>query len=90
MEHMAYHMVMARRQVLVQLDDDTVDRLDALALQLSVSRSELLRRGAEAVLHAEDWAHADRELVEAYRRTPVESALLDAGDRAATDTAPPW
>lgn len=38
---------MARRQVLVQLDDATVDRLDVLAEQLSVSRSELLRRGAE-------------------------------------------
>ena len=87
---MAYHMVMARRQVLVQLDDDTVERLDELAEALSVSRSELLRRGAEAVLRAEDWAHADRELVEAYRRMPVDSALLDAGDRAATDTAPPW
>lgn len=83
-------MVMARRQVLVQLDDDMVDRLDELAGQLSVSRSELLRRGAETLLRAEDWAHADRELVEAYRRTPVDAALLDAGDRAAADTAPPW
>ena len=76
--------------MLVQLDDDTVGRLDVLAGQLSVSRSELLRRGAETVLRAEDWAHADRELVEAYRLTPVDAALLNAGDRAAADTAPPW
>ncbi len=87
---MAYHMPMTRRQVLVQLDDDLVDRLDELAGMLAVSRSELLRRGAQAVLHAEDGARADRALVEAYRRTPVESALLDAGDRAASETAPPW
>jgi metal-responsive CopG/Arc/MetJ family transcriptional regulator len=39
-------MVMARRQVLVQLDDDLVRRLDAAAQRLEVSRSELLRRGA--------------------------------------------
>lgn len=87
---MTYHMAMGRRQVLVQLDDTTVEQLDVLAEQLSVSRSELLRRGADAVLHAEDWARADRDLVEAYRRRPVDPALLDAGDRAAVETAPPW
>src|SRR4051794_7390140 len=36
---------MARREVLVQLDDDLVNRLDALAAELDTSRSELLRRG---------------------------------------------
>ncbi|MGH9893143.1 MAG: ribbon-helix-helix protein, CopG family [bacterium] len=40
---------MARREVLVQLDDDLVARLDALAQRVEVSRSELLRRGALAV-----------------------------------------
>ena len=49
---MVYDMVMARRQVLVQLDDDLVARLDALAARRKVSRSELLRRGALAVLEA--------------------------------------
>ena len=83
-------MAMGRRQVLVQLDDDLVDRLDALAVQLSVSRSELLRRGADAVLRAEDDALADRDLVEAYRDRPVDPSLLDAGDRAAAETAPWW
>ena len=87
---MTYHMAMGRRQVLVQLDDATVEQLDELAERLAVSRSELLRRGADAVLQAEDWARADRELVEANRRRPVEQALLDAGDRAAQATAPPW
>ena len=37
-----YHMAMARTQVLVQLDDDLVLRLDRLARDVSVSRSELL------------------------------------------------
>jgi mRNA interferase MazF len=46
-------MAMARREVLVQLDDDLVDQLDALAANLGTNRSELLRRGAQAVLEAE-------------------------------------
>ncbi|MFT7502086.1 MAG: hypothetical protein ACI91Q_000892, partial [Gammaproteobacteria bacterium] len=29
-DHMGYHMVMARREVLVQLDDDLVEQLDTL------------------------------------------------------------
>ena len=52
--HMGYHMVMARREVLVQLDDDLVDHLDRLAKTLGTNRSELLRRGAQAVIDAED------------------------------------
>ncbi|NQY58197.1 MAG: ribbon-helix-helix protein, CopG family, partial [Ilumatobacteraceae bacterium] len=33
---------MARREVLVQLDDDLVERLDALAADLGTNRSELM------------------------------------------------
>ena len=44
-KHMGYHMFMSRREVLVQLDDDLVDRLDKLAKTLGTNRSELLRRG---------------------------------------------
>jgi predicted transcriptional regulator len=54
-------MSMARREVLVQLDDDLVARLDELAAQLGTNRSELLRRGAAAVINAEELATADRE-----------------------------
>src|SRR5581483_7244535 len=43
-------MVMAPRVVLVQLDDELVARLDALAEREGTNRSELLRRGALAVL----------------------------------------
>ncbi|MCP3933892.1 MAG: ribbon-helix-helix protein, CopG family, partial [Actinomycetia bacterium] len=52
---------MARREVLVQLDDDLVEQLDALATDLGTNRSELMRRGAQAVLDAERLAVADRE-----------------------------
>jgi Arc/MetJ-type ribon-helix-helix transcriptional regulator len=87
---MRYHMVMARREVLVQLDDDLVERLDALASALGTSRSELIRRGAQAVLDAEQLASADRELQDAYRRLPADPALLQSAQRLAAETTPAW
>jgi predicted DNA-binding protein len=87
---MGYHMVMARREVLVQLDDELVDRLDTLASALGTSRSELLRRGAQAILEAEQLAAADRELQAAYRRQPADPALVDAARRLAVHTSPEW
>ena len=79
-----------RRGVLVQLDDDLVDRLDQLAKSQGVSRSELLRRGAAAVLDAADIADADRRLQEAYRREPQDPAIVRAATRLAAQTAPEW
>ena len=87
---MRYHMVMARREVLVQLDDDLVQQLDLLATQLGTNRSELLRRGAQAVITAEDLAEADRELAAAYRRQPADPALVQSARRLAGQTAPEW
>jgi predicted transcriptional regulator len=87
---MCYHMVMPRKQVLVQLDDELVERLDALAAERGISRSELLRRGAYAVLEAEEIAHADAQLREAYRRRPQDPALVDSAARLAAETAPEW
>jgi metal-responsive CopG/Arc/MetJ family transcriptional regulator len=81
---------MARREVLVQLDDALVHRLDDLAERLGTSRSELLRRGAQALLAAEDLAAADRELVEAYRREPPDPLLLQSARRLAGEHAPEW
>ncbi|MFI5042680.1 MAG: CopG family transcriptional regulator [Acidimicrobiales bacterium] len=81
---------MARREVLVQLDDQLVADLDALARRRGVSRSELLRRGALAVLEAEELAGADADLQEAYRRQPQEPALVEAARRLASETAPAW
>ena len=83
-------MVMARRQVLVQLDDDLVDQLDALASRLGTNRSELLRRGAHAVIAAEDLAAADLDLRAAYLRQPPDPALVQSARRLAAQTAPEW
>lgn len=87
---MLYHMVVARREVLVQLDDDLVTRLDELARRGDVSRSELLRRGAIAVLEADRLTQADKRLVEAYQRQPLDAALLEASRQLAAETAPEW
>jgi metal-responsive CopG/Arc/MetJ family transcriptional regulator len=87
---MVYHMAMGRKEVLVQLDDLLVDRLDQLAERQGTSRSELLRRGAAAVLEAAEQAEADRVLQEAYRRMPQDPAIVAAASRLASLTAPEW
>ena len=83
-------MVMARREVLVQLDDDLVTELDRIAAARSTSRSELLRQGARAVIEAEEEAAADAELIAAYRRQPQDQALARSAARLAARTAPAW
>jgi metal-responsive CopG/Arc/MetJ family transcriptional regulator len=83
-------MDMARKEVLVQLDDDLVARLDELGERLGISRSELLRRGAAAVLEAADALEADERLVAAYRRRPQDPKLVKAAARLARTTTPEW
>jgi metal-responsive CopG/Arc/MetJ family transcriptional regulator len=83
-------MLMSRREVLVQLDDELVRRLDSLATKAGTSRSELLRRGALAVLEAAELAEADQQLVEAYRRQPQDPSIVAAAARLAAHTAPEW
>jgi metal-responsive CopG/Arc/MetJ family transcriptional regulator len=81
---------MGRREVLVQLDDDLVARLDRLASERGTNRSELLRRGAVAVLKAEDERQADRELQDAYRRIPQDPDVVEMVARLAVETIPEW
>ena len=88
--HMLYHMGVGRKEVLVQLDDELVDRLDRLAHSQGTSRSELLRRGAAAVLEASEQLEADRVLRDAYRRVPQDPALIASARRLAALTAPEW
>ena len=87
---MMYHMVMPRKQVLVQLDDELVEQLDQIAERLGVSRSELLRRAATALLEADEMAEADRHLIESYRQTPQDPALVEAATRLAAIAVPDW
>lgn len=87
---MTYHMAVGRKEVLVQLDDDLVARLDRLARAQGTSRSELLRRGAAAVLEAAELADADTALREAYRRVPQDPLLITLARKLAAQTAPEW
>lgn len=87
---MVYHMVMARKEVLVQLDDELVRRLDKLADEQGTNRSELLRRGATAVLEAAELAVADRDLQGSYRSLPQDPAVVSAAARLAAQTPPEW
>lgn len=87
---MVYHMVMPRREVLVQLDDELVARLDEVAERSGVSRSELLRRAALAVLQADEWAQADKRLTEGYTKYPPDPLLIETSRRLASETAPRW
>ena len=88
--HMQYHMNMARREVLVQLDDELIERLAEIADAEGTSRSELLRRGARAVIEAADLMAADAELMAAYRRQPQDEAFVEAATRLAARTAISW
>ena len=83
-------MAMGRREVLVQLDDDLVERLDRLATSRGTNRSELLRRGALAVLEADELRDADLVLQDAYRRVPQDPELVEAAARLAAETVPRW
>jgi metal-responsive CopG/Arc/MetJ family transcriptional regulator len=83
-------MTMARREVLVQLEDELVDRLDRLAHAEGTSRSDLLRRGAAAVLEAAEQLKADGELRDAYRRIPQDPAFVASARRLAGETTPEW
>jgi len=81
---------MARREVLVQLDDDLVGQLDKIARARGTNRSALLREGAQAVIDADERRDADRCLIDAYRRMPEDPALIESAARLAARTVPEW
>ena len=83
-------MVMARKEVLVQLDDGLVAQLDALAHALSINRSELIRRATKALIDAEVVAKADQELQEAYRRQPQDRRRAKVGLEMTQATLNEW
>lgn len=84
---MSYHMFMARKQVLVQLDDELVAALDRIAAREDTNRSELLRRGARALVKAAEMADADAALTGAYQQHPQDAALVEALARHAAGIA---
>ena len=81
---------MARRPALVQFDDQLVMQLDDIAQAHGTNRSELLRREALAVIHAEHQRQADVALQDSYRRIPQDPTLVAAAKRLASETIPKW
>ena len=81
---------MARKQVLVQLDDRMLEALDRQARRLGVSRSELVRRGVGALLEAGSEAEAVRVLIAAYMRAPQDSTWAESSERAASESWESW
>ncbi len=78
----------ARKQVLVQLDDELVAELDRRAKKEGASRSELIRRAIAAHLRDLDWEEKDQITVEAYRRIPEAPAEDEAYLKIATEAWP--
>lgn len=60
--------------MLVQLDDDLVAALDDLARTQGVSRSQLLRRGASAILAAATELEDEKKFIESYTKDPQDPA----------------
>jgi metal-responsive CopG/Arc/MetJ family transcriptional regulator len=80
----------ARKQVIVQLDEALVAKLDKEARRERVSRSELIRRGAMALLEARRIARQERRFIESYSRVPQDPLLVETARRLAAETAPDW
>ncbi len=68
---MAYNLVMARVQTLVQLNEELLAALDALRASTGGrSRSELVREALELYLLQRSAAAIDAAIVEGYTRIP--------------------
>lgn len=82
---------MTRKQTLVQLSQNLLDRLDERAAREGRSRSALIRDAIEGYLHDEERARISREIVEGYERTPVtaeEMAMAEASAREGIEEEP--
>ena len=86
---MLYHMVMARKEVLVQLEDDLIAQLDRIAQQRGTNRSELLRRLARSLVETDEEARADVETIAAYKAMPDDTDLAWLA-RLAAENAIEW
>lgn len=63
---------MARRQTLVQLNDELLAALDQHAARTGRSRSEIIRNAVERYIGKSLQAEVDRSIVEGYTRVPQE------------------
>lgn len=74
---------MARRQVLVQLTDELVRKLDRLRKEKGRSRSALVRDAVERYVTHESNEEKDRRLIEGYTRFPPDGEFDAVHEEAA-------
>jgi len=86
-----YHMIMARTQTLVQLDEGLVALLDQRASKSGISRSALIRQAIEAYLAEDLEASIDESIVAGYTRIPAEEPTAEVIALATANIeAEPW
>lgn len=84
-------MIMARRQTLIQLDDERLAALDQRAAAEGRSRSDVIREAVDLLLGTGDAGAIDAAIVAGYERQPQPDA--DAWAIASTIAAiraEPW
>ena len=74
---------MARKQVLVQLTEELVSKLDELAGQTGLSRSAMVRDAVERYVVKESEAEKDRRLIEGYTKYPPDGEFDEMAEDAA-------
>jgi metal-responsive CopG/Arc/MetJ family transcriptional regulator len=90
-EDIWYHMLMARTQTLVQLDDGLVALLDQRAARSGASRSALIRQAIEAYLAGDADTAIDEAILAGYGRVPADEPAADVIALAtASIEAEPW
>jgi predicted DNA-binding protein len=80
-------MAIARKQTLVQLSDELIQRLDARAAREGSSRSAVIREAIEAHLGDDFDEEIARQYREAYTRWPQTEEELEWTDIAAEEAA---
>jgi metal-responsive CopG/Arc/MetJ family transcriptional regulator len=80
----------ARRQVLVQLDDERLALLDERAARSGQSRSALVRAAVDAYLDADAEARIDAQVVAGYEARPQEANRWAEVAARETIAAEPW
>ena len=83
-------MPMARRQVLVQLDDERLALLDERAARSGQSRSALIRAAVDEYLDADAEARIDAAVVAGYEARPQEADRWAEVAARETIAAEPW
>jgi predicted DNA-binding protein len=87
---LAYGLLMARTQTLVQLTDQLLSALDQQATTTGRSRSDLIREAIEHYLTEIAAGEVDRTIVEGYRRIPQSADPLAEALARESIAAEPW